>query len=262
MKEPTRTAVKKLFAFSRNRCAFPKCEVPIVEDSGTVTGIICHIRARSKGGPRFDAKQSPEQRHDFANLILMCSRHSKVIDSEPKLYTAAKLEDFKRDHERNGDIELSVAGGKKADLLLEAYRDTYIVASEVYIQELTAQNVHFARESKKPNINAPAGSIGSDLLKRNYAKHLIDRYNEFASKQPNRDNFKFPAVYSMVEKRYGVKKWELVPEGHFEDLCTLLQTRINETWLGSVNRSKGKKCFSTFEEYRIKYFEKKSPPKK
>jgi hypothetical protein len=55
-KEPTAATVKRLFAFSKNQCAFPDCTIPIVEASGVVTGIICHIKARNRGGPRYDTR--------------------------------------------------------------------------------------------------------------------------------------------------------------------------------------------------------------
>lgn len=241
--EPSRTAVKKLFAFSRNRCAFPECKVPLIEGNGTITGIICHIRARSRGGPRFDAKQTAEQRHAFENLIVMCSRHSKVIDSEPLRYTAKVLAGFKTAHEQPAEIELSQADGKKVDVLLAEYREINIVAQKVVFTK-----------TKGPTIAPPAGSIGSDLLMRNYAKHLIDRYNDFASKQPGRTKFSFAAIHSLIKKRFRVGKWELVPIGRFDELCALLQDRINGTMLGRINQGKGQKNFSTLAEYRTEHF--------
>src|SRR5437588_1764485 len=126
--EPSLSAIKKLFAFSSNRCAFPDCSSPIVEDSGTVTGLVCHITARSKGGPRYNPKQTEEERHAFQNLILMCGRHSKLIDSEPKRYTIDLLQGFKAIQERQGGIELSQADARKAELLLRDYRAIYITA--------------------------------------------------------------------------------------------------------------------------------------
>lgn len=53
-----------------------------------------------------------------------------------------------------------------------------------------------------------------------------------------------------------MKKGELIPMQHFEELCDLLRTRIDKTWLGSVNRGKGKRSYSTLDEYRVKYFER------
>lgn len=251
--EPTRITVKKLFALSGNRCAFPDCPLPIVEASGTVTGIVCHIRARKRGGPRFDRKQSEEQRHAFDNLILLCARHSKVIDTEPAFYTVEKLTKIKAAHARPAENELSSADGRRVDALLADYRDLYVHAREVVIERLDKA---VFTGVKRPTITAPEGSIGSDLLRRNYTKHLIDRYNHFASRQPNRSAFVFPAVFSLIESRYGVKKWELVSLQHFDELCELLRERIDKTWLGCVKSSKGQKNYSSLEEYRVKYHER------
>ena len=58
MTEPAEKTVRRLFALSGNMCAFPGCSLPVVESAGTITGEICHIKARSKDGPRYDAAQS------------------------------------------------------------------------------------------------------------------------------------------------------------------------------------------------------------
>ncbi len=84
MAEPAEQTVKRLFALSGNICAYPGCEVPIVERNGVVTGEICHIKARKPGGPRFDAIQSEKDRHEFGNLILLCGRHHKIVDAHPQ----------------------------------------------------------------------------------------------------------------------------------------------------------------------------------
>lgn len=255
--EPNRTTVKRLFALSRNLCAFPECSTPIVEGSGTVTGILCHIQARSRGGPRYSAKQTEEQRHAFENLVLMCSRHSKVIDSEPKLYTVQVIEGFKTDHEQPTENELSVVQSRQVDLILNAYRDTYITATNVFIKSVKAHNITFTKGKGGPTIAAPEGSIGSDLLMRNYTDHLITRYNEFASKQKVRKGgkkFTWAAIHSHIKKEYKVGKWELVPITKFAELCTMLQKRIDETQLGCTNRGKGYRNYSTLAEYRTENF--------
>lgn len=243
--EPKRSTVGRLFAFSRNRCAFPGCMNPLFEKTGTNTGIICHIRARRRGGPRYDPKQSDEERHGYDNLILLCARHSKVIDSEPLRYTVELLQQLKAIHEKPGAVELSQAEGKRVDELLKEYREIHIHAQEIL----------FAR-GKRAVIAPPSEAIGSDLLSRNYVKHLIDRYNDFASKQPGRKTFSFAAIHSSLKKRYGVSKWELIPIAHFDDACAYLQKRIDRTRLGSINRGNGVKNYSTFEEYRRKYYDR------
>ena len=50
---PSTPTVKRLFAVSGNRCAFPGCTLPLVDQaSSEVLGEICHIQARSPNGPR------------------------------------------------------------------------------------------------------------------------------------------------------------------------------------------------------------------
>jgi hypothetical protein len=101
MKEPSVATAKRLFALSGNRCAFPSCEVPLVDArSGKVTGRICHIRAAQAGGPRYDRAQSDEQRHAFENLLLLCPIHHDVVDADVEAYSVARLERMKQCHEQ------------------------------------------------------------------------------------------------------------------------------------------------------------------
>lgn len=61
MGSPSNPTVKRLYALSGNRCTFPNCPDTMVDrPSGKVTGRVCHIKARSATGPRFDPDQSEE----------------------------------------------------------------------------------------------------------------------------------------------------------------------------------------------------------
>jgi hypothetical protein len=254
MAEPSLPTIKKLFAFSGNRCAFPQCDLPIVEDSGVVTGIVCHICARSKGGPRFDAKQSSEERHGYGNLVVMCARHSKLIDSDPKTYTVEAIRRMKAAQEKNGSIEISQSDALKAEALLKDYRAVYITAGghvafnspgAILAEKVT---IHQTRGSAK--FLPIEGSLGADLIRRNYVKHLIDRYNDFASKQTGRIKFSFAAIYTAIKSRFKAD-WERIPVTRFDELVGFLGGRIDRTQLGSINRGKGIKNYSTFDEYRM-----------
>ena len=131
MKAPTERIVKKLFALSGNRCAFPKCPTAIVQrESETVTGKICHIKARSPKGRRYDPAQTEEERHGFANLILLCGVHHDIADdpSRSEEFTVKALAIMKEKHERNGLIELSQSDARLACKLLESHLQ--IVANE------------------------------------------------------------------------------------------------------------------------------------
>jgi hypothetical protein len=100
MSGPSTKTIKRLFAVSGNRCAFPGCTLPLVDTiSGTVLGEICHIQAQSAGGPRYDPNQSDEARHGFDNLLLLCPAHHKTVDENPDTHTVEALQEMKRAHE-------------------------------------------------------------------------------------------------------------------------------------------------------------------
>ena len=89
-----------LYAKSGNRCAFPGCNAPIFEDNGLLTGECCHIEAVSKGGARYNDTTTEDEKNSESNLVLMCSRHHTVIDSDCSTYTTDVLKQMKADHEQ------------------------------------------------------------------------------------------------------------------------------------------------------------------
>lgn len=113
---PSPSTAKRLFALSKNRCAFSGCDTALVDRvTGSVVGQICHIHAQCAGGPRFLERQTDEERRAFDNLILMCGVHHTVIDDPKNLdtYTADYLRELKAARERDagdsscGALELS-----------------------------------------------------------------------------------------------------------------------------------------------------------
>ena len=95
------SVLRLLYAHSGNRCAFPDCDVPIFEDNGQLTGECCHIEAFSKNGPRYNENMSDEDINGYDNLILMCSRHHKIIDGDPISFSVDRLKEIKTNHEKN-----------------------------------------------------------------------------------------------------------------------------------------------------------------
>jgi hypothetical protein len=100
---PDQKTVKRLFAVSGNRCAFPKCKTALVDLGGKVVGRTCHVRARSPAGPRYDVGQSDLERNAFENLLLLCPTHHDVVDADPVSYTVERLVAMKREHESVGE---------------------------------------------------------------------------------------------------------------------------------------------------------------
>lgn len=104
MTAPTKPTIKRLFAMSGNRCAFPKCSKAIVDSAtGAITGHVCHIKGAKPGGPRYDPQQSDDERHGFTNLILRCVPHHSIIDSDEESYTVERLIRMKADHEASSE---------------------------------------------------------------------------------------------------------------------------------------------------------------
>ncbi len=91
--------LRLLYAHSGNCCAFEGCHLPIFEDDGTLTGECCHIESYSPDGPRYNEHQTDEERNGYENLMLMCSRHHKIIDSNPEQYPTERLKATKKAHE-------------------------------------------------------------------------------------------------------------------------------------------------------------------
>lgn len=125
----TSATVKRLFARCQNRCAFPSCEAPIIEDSDTVTGDICHIKAASVGGPRYDASQTDEARHGAANLILLCTRHHRIVDADIEKHTTSVLIEMKRKHEQGGVVEITPRTARAAESLLAHYAEVTVYSN-------------------------------------------------------------------------------------------------------------------------------------
>lgn len=99
---PTESTVKRLFALSGNKCAFPSCNTKAI-DGTTVLGRVCHIKASRPGGKRFDAAQSSTERHGFDNLILLCPTDHAKIDDDDATYTVEVLIAMKQRHELNAN---------------------------------------------------------------------------------------------------------------------------------------------------------------
>ncbi len=99
------SVIKRLFAVSKNQCAYPNCNEEIVNSSGTVIGEICHIEAAEEGGERYNSDSNDEYRRSFENLILMCSNHHKKTNNVIE-YPTKKLTEFKSKHE-SGNYHVS-----------------------------------------------------------------------------------------------------------------------------------------------------------
>lgn len=255
MTGPALPTLKALFARSKNLCAFPGCTVPLAEDSGTVTGEVCHIRAANSKGPRYDASQTDQTRHAAANLVLMCGRHHKIIDTETTEFSVARLESIKHAHEVKGIAEISPSIARIAQQLLINLGGVTIVGNSgnVAFQSpgaIQAQTVNIRNtKSKGPSIQPPLGSIGAAREKVAYCQHLIDRYQEYQKADgTGKTAFKYMAIHQALKREFRTQ-WKLLGEERFEDVVAFLQRRIDATIIGKLNRSRGRPNYSSFDRW-------------
>jgi hypothetical protein len=258
MAEPTEKTIKLLFALSGNICAYPGCEIPIVERAGIVTGEICHIKAKHTGGPRFDPAQSEEDRQAFANLILLCRHHHKVIDSEPELYSVDALTDMKSIHENVAGRPETQQDGFFAKILLNDFRRISVTnnSGNVAINSpgaMQARTINVNTTTKKISVSAPSGTIGADQNASQYMQYLIKRYNKFAGSDTTRKtSFNYGAISRNIEDNFGAE-WRLLPLEKARAVFEYLQSRISKTRQARINKGKGYRAFSNYEEFLTKH---------
>jgi len=116
--------VLKLWALAAGRCEFLGCNEPLWRDGLTLQEAnlshIAHIIAASPNGPRGDRIESKKMERDFSNLILVCSKHHKLIDNKKlvKKYSVGLLRDFKRLHEERISIQTSIQENMATTILI------------------------------------------------------------------------------------------------------------------------------------------------
>jgi hypothetical protein len=231
MPGPSEKTIKRLFAMSGNLCAFPGCQLPIVESAGTITGEICHIHAASRRGARFDASQTDAERHGYDNLLLLCRRHHKIVDDQYDVYSADALRHIKMIRaEQLGRTEEPADGFFAKILLADLHRQieannnsgNLAILSPGAIQAQTV-NVRMARHSVK--FRPPAGTIGADQDTARYIEYLIRRYNEYARTEPSRaTKFSYGAISKNITDQFG-SSWRLLPAATFAAVCLVCKDR-------------------------------------
>jgi len=120
-----------LYGKSGNKCAFPDCCEPIFEDDGTLTGECCHIEAFSQGGARYNADTTVEEKNAEGNLILLCARHHKIIDTHPQEYTTERLKEMKHTHEQQYSRETRTLNDKMLFSLAQSIENYWCQVSKI-----------------------------------------------------------------------------------------------------------------------------------
>lgn len=191
---------KKLFAVSGNKCYFPNCYTPLVDlESGTLTGEICHIKGKKPDSPRYDPNQSDEERHGFANLILMCGFHHKVIDDDSDSYTVSRLLDIKKSHEQS-----NIRGKELSDSI-----------TNLFIKNVTNGSIINTQDQK-------GGQVAHSIININYK-------NEGNTDKENKDHLKQEILRSFEEGDFRSFYASIFDFG-FKEITKILQWVVIESY--------------------------------
>ena len=181
--------VRRLDTLSRNQCAKPGCTKSLVaEDGQTLISKICHIKAASKNGPRYDPNMSDDDRRHYDNLILLCDEHHGIIDNKDNedKYPVELLQEWKRNHSNE-------------TLYTQLSRNPSLLTMAVNV----IADAHFD-EINETNDSLQAFNIGHKIaynaIKRN--RILIDEYKQYHGK--------LGIIYTEMEQQGSFKKIKLL----------------------------------------------------
>lgn len=175
--QPTPSTIKKLFALSGNICAAPQCKNKLIKDD-VVLGEICHIEAAEENGARYNSKSNDQYRRSFQNLILLCEKCHKIVDSDEKLYPIILLKSWKETHENKfKDSDFSISDelvGKSMRKFMKQKNDSIGSGTQINNQAKTqnidtqigTQNNYFGRNEENIIDEETYRSINRELKKK------------------------------------------------------------------------------------------------
>lgn len=110
---------------------------------------------------------------------------------------------------------------------------------------------------RRPKMEYPAGSIGADLLRRNYTRYLTERYFRYREADASFGRnavrrFSYAVLFKNIENHFKSPTY-FIPLIRFDDLVDFLQRKIDGTILGKRNRAQGHRNYETFDEFRFKH---------
>ena len=176
---------------------------------------------------------------DFENLLMLCPIcHSKIT---------------------KGDIHRSEVILLKKDLKQKVWENKPAMGKVISFYSkvgnaVVGDNNNVTINQRKSVVNKyPQGCIGADVIKANYIGYLISRYQEYKQHEIGKDKMVYAIFHSNLKKKFKIGKTRTVyhvPINRFEEMAEYIQSRIENTRLAKINRSKQQyKNFQTFQEY-------------
>jgi hypothetical protein len=154
---------------------------------------------------------------------------------------------MKKEREWVGEITITPTIARRAELLRQKL--IVNVQGDLSISAIHAQNVTIKSAGRsKLRSTFPADVVGGSSLYRAYLKYLIDRYQDFAKAQRDRE-FKFSVVYMSIKREFKAD-WDRIPLSRFQDVVRFMQSKIDHTIVGRGRQKQGDSSYEDFESYR------------
>lgn len=228
-KPVSKTTEKLIYQQAGSRCSF--CGF------GEIAALdIHHITYRSDNGP-----------DDPANLILVCKNcHARVHSG------AIPEAEVRRVKASQGAIIHRMPG---VPTPASPPSNVVSIAGDA-TGSIIANHLTIRTNGKlKGPMSYPAGSIGADLLRKNYVAYLAGRYNEFRSaglaSYGQKGTHHHGAIHTQIKSRFKAAGTYFVPVERFDELVRFLHARIDQTIQGRRNGARGDRAYQSFDEFAL-----------
>jgi tetratricopeptide (TPR) repeat protein len=123
-------------------------------------GVAAHITAASPGGPRYDPALSPEERGSASNGIWLCQTHAKLVDNDPRRFTAEQLRASKEEAERKAQTRIGMPIESEAGIsITESIVAGDIVAGDKVTTTVNIQTAAYTRLTSLHQLPPPPGDF-------------------------------------------------------------------------------------------------------
>ena len=191
--------LKALFAKSGNLCSFPGCNFEMVDKDNYIMGEIAHIESYNKNGPRYNSKQTEEERNSYENLILLCPNHHKLIDKKFIEYSVDYLQKIKKEHEekfKNAIVQFDYEKICKINKELN-----------IYFEKVNETNNKNNNELKmKININNNFEVLSVQVNESiEYIENVLKEISEYL------ENLNDNIIKKLKDLSYNLERWKTIP---------------------------------------------------
>ncbi len=146
------------------RCSNPACRKltsgPNADpNKSTNLGVAAHICAAAKGGQRYDPTMSPQERKSVENGIWLCQSCSKLIDSDPTIYTKDKLLMWKTLSEMSSKLELESSFPTSQNTGIHPPQEIETLSNRWFRSDEERKNIAFGYHDIDSFCNLTSGSL-------------------------------------------------------------------------------------------------------